>query len=151
MSNFFKTGLVTTLYLLFFSYPAFAIQMHRESEGIIVHQFGHLFFLFSMVVLILTITGKDLNRKKGWRLIQWAAFFFILWNVTTFTAHLLDNQLHTVTVSNISFSEISIKAENGSRLIEIVYYLLKLDHLLCVPAIIFLYRGLCHIPAKEAS
>ena len=150
MSNFFKPGLGTTFFLLFFPDFAFAIQTHSESEGIVVHQLGHLFFLFSMVILILTITSKELNRQKGWRLIQWAAFFFILWNITTFTAHLLDNQLNTVTISNISFSEITITAENGSRLIEIGYFLLKLDHFLCVPAIIFLYRGLCHIPAKEA-
>ncbi|MCF8045131.1 MAG: hypothetical protein K9J83_04650 [Desulfarculaceae bacterium] len=151
MRNFFKTVPGASLFLLFFSDPAFATQMHSGTEGVIVHQFGHLFFLFSMVVLILTITGKELNREKGWRLIQYAAFFFILWNMAAFAAHLLDNQMNTVTVSNISFSEITITAENGSRLIEIAYYLLKLDHLLCVPAIFFLYRGLCHIPVKEAS
>ena len=151
MSNFFKTCLITTLFLLFFSDSAFAIQTHREYEGIVVHQIGHLFFIFSMVILILTITSKELHRQKGWRLIQWAAFFFILWNMAAFTGHLLDNQLHTITVSNISLTEITIMAENGSRLIEIAYYRLNLDHLLCVPAIIFLYRGLCHIPVKEAS
>lgn len=151
MSLFFKTGLYTILFLLFFSDPADAIQMHSGAEGIIVHQFGHIFFLFSMGVLILTITGKDLNRQKGWRLIQYAAFFFILWNISAFTAHLLDNQIHAVTVSDLSLSEITIMAENGSRLIEIAYYLLKLDHLLCVPAIFLLYRGLCHIRVREAS
>ena len=149
MKDAIKTGLGAALFLVFFPAAAYATQMHSGAEGIIVHQFGHLFFLFSMVVLILTITGKDLNREKGWRLIQYAAFFFILWNMAAFGAHLLDNQMHAVTVSNVSFSEITIMAENGSRLIEIAYYLLKLDHLLCVPAIFFLYKGLCHIPVKE--
>lgn len=31
---------------------AFATQRHLSTEGIITHQIGHLFFLFSMVVLI---------------------------------------------------------------------------------------------------
>ena len=55
---------------------------------------GHLFFLFAMVVLIFTIRGKALDKVKGWRLIQYAAFCFILWNLDTLTAHFLDKTLN---------------------------------------------------------
>jgi len=33
----------------------------------------------------------------------------------------------------------------------VVYYLLKLDHLLCVPGLIFLYKGLCRLSPPEPA
>lgn len=119
-----------------------ATQLHASMEGIITHQAGHLFFLFSMVVLIFTITGKGLNKQKGWRLIQYSAFFFVLWNMDTIMAHFLDNQIHVVKIENISLDQIKVITNNDSPLLAWVYYFLKLDHLLCVPAMLFLYRGL---------
>lgn len=120
----------------------YATQLHSSSEGIHTHQIGHLFFLFSMVALIFTVTGKGLNRQKGWRMIQSSAFFFILWNLDTVTAHFLDNQIHAVEIENISLSRIKIITHNHSSALTWLYYFLKLDHLFCVPAMFFLYRGL---------
>ncbi|MBW2655874.1 MAG: hypothetical protein JRC91_13410 [Deltaproteobacteria bacterium] len=119
-----------------------ATQLHASSEGIITHQAGHFFFLFSMVALIFTITGKDLNKQKGWRLIQYSAFFFILWNLDAIFAHFLDNQIYAVKIENISLGKMRIITNNDSSLLAWFYYILKLDHLLCVPAILFLYKGL---------
>ncbi len=119
-----------------------ATQLHASSEGIITHQMGHFFFLFSMVVLIFTITDKGLNRQKGWRLIQYSAFFFILWNLDAITAHFFDNQIHAIKIENISFGKIRVITSNDSSVLAWFYYVLKLDHLLCVPAMIFLYKGL---------
>ena len=120
----------------------YATQLHTSSEGIITHQTGHLFFLFSMVVLIFTITGKGLDKQRGWRLIQYSAFFFILWNLDVIAAHFFDNQIYAVKIENISLSHIKIIARNDSSILAWVYYGLKLDHLLCVPAMLFLYKGL---------
>jgi len=119
-----------------------ATQLHASSEGIITHQMGHFFFLFSMVVLIFTITDKGLSRQKGWRLIQYSAFFFILWNLDAITAHFFDNQIHAIKIENISFGKIRVITSNDSSVLAWFYYVLKLDHLLCVPAMIFLYKGL---------
>ncbi len=120
----------------------YATQLHASSEGIITHQVGHLFFLFSMVTLIFTITGKGLDQQKGWRLIQYSAFFFILWNLDTITAHFFDNQILAVKIENISILKMKIVTNNNSSLLAWFYYLLKLDHLLCVPAMLFFYKGL---------
>ena len=121
---------------------AWATQLHTSSEGIITHQIGHLFFLFSMVVLFFTITGKELDKFKGWRMIQASAFFFVLWNLDAIAAHFLDNQLRTVWIETISIDRIRIITDSNSSLLAWTYYILKLDHLFCVPAIFFLYRGL---------
>jgi len=136
MSAIFTAGLTllpTDLY---------ATQLHASSEGIITHQVGHLFFLFSMVALIFTVTGKGLDKQRGWRMIQYSAFFFILWNLDAITAHFFDNQIHAVKIENLSFGKIRILTNNNSSSFAWIYYVLKLDHLLCVPAMLFLYKGL---------
>jgi len=124
---------------------AFATQLHASSEGIITHQMGHLFFLTSMVVLIFTITGTGLDKQKGWRRIQYAAFFFILWNLDAVSAHFFDNQIHIVSIENISLFKMRIITNNNSSILAFCYYALKLDHLLCVPAMLFLYKGLSNL------
>ncbi len=127
----------------------FATQMHQGSEGIITHQAGHLFFLFSMVVLIFTVTGKGLVREKGWRLIQVSALFFALWNMDALAVHFLDNQIYAVSLELISFTDVRVITNENSSFLAYVYYFLKLDHILCVPAMFFLYRGLSCLLADE--
>ena len=129
----------------------YATQLHASSEGIITHQVGHLFFLFSMVVLIFTVTGKGLDQQKGWRLIQYSAFFFILWNLDAITAHFFDNQILAVKIENISLTKMKIVTSNNSPLLAWFYYVLKLDHLLCVPAMLFLYKGLSNLVEEQRA
>jgi hypothetical protein len=132
------------LAILAWGFPAqaFAIQLHMGNEGIIVHQLGHLFFLFSMIGLIFTINLRHMNQQKGWRLIQYAALFFIFWNLNTLTAHFLDNQIEVVRMETLSFTRLQVVTASDSSLLAGVYYFLKLDHLWCVPAMVFLYKGL---------
>jgi len=120
----------------------YATQLHQNSEGIIIHQMGHLFFLFSMVALIFTITGKGLHTQKGWRLIQYSALVFILWNLDVIAAHFLDNQINAVGIEIVSFGKMKIVSATDSVALTLFYYFLKLDHLLCVPAMVFFYKGL---------
>lgn len=126
-----------------------ATQLHASQEGIITHQMGHLFFLFSMVVLIFTVTEKKLDKQKGWRLIQYSAVFFILWNIDAITAHFFDNQIHVVKIENISLDQIRIIASNDSTFLAWFYYVLKLDHLLCVPAMLFFFKGLSSLANEQ--
>ena len=136
---------ITIAGLILFPIDGYATQLYPDSVGIITHQIGHFFFLFSMVTLIFAITGKGLNKQKGWRLIQYAAFFFILWNLCAITTHFFDNQIHAVRIENISLGKIKIITNNDSLMLAWFYYVLKLDHLLCVPAMLFLYKGLANL------
>jgi len=133
------------------AYPGsvFATQLHASSEGIITHQVGHIFFLFSMVVLIFTIRDKHLDMEKGWRLIQYSAFFFILWNLDALTAHFLDNQIQVVKTQTLSFDRMLIEVDGGSPALVWTYFFLKMDHLLCVPAMLFLYLGLSRLVKEQ--
>jgi hypothetical protein len=135
---------------LFSSTPALATQGHAGIEGVWVHQFAHLFFLFSMVLLIYWLRQAGLVKAPGWRYIQYAALFFILWNVDTFLVHFLDEQIQAVRVENLGDWQIRVVAAGGRNWLATVYYLAKMDHLLCVPAMIFLMLGLRHM-LKEAG
>jgi len=144
--------LIMTAYLI----PAlpgnlYALQLHSGSEGIITHQIGHLFFLFSMVVLMFMISGKGLAIHKGWRLIQVSAFFFILWNGCAIAAHFLDNQIYAVSVERLANGYAKIRTQNNSGFLGWIYYGLKLDHLLCVPAMFLMYKGLSCLVAEQKA
>ncbi|MBF0112002.1 MAG: hypothetical protein HQK74_04630 [Desulfamplus sp.] len=121
---------------------AYATQMHSAAEGVIVHQIGHLFFLISMIILYFTIRGKSLDSQQGWRLIQLSALLFSLWNLDALIVHFLDNQIDMIYLKNISIFEAQIDSINNSKPLILFYYFLRLDHLLSLPAMILLWRGL---------
>jgi hypothetical protein len=130
------------VWLLVLPAPAFAIQLHTGNAGIIAHQIGHLFFLFAMVALMFTINSQGLIRQKGWRQIQFGALFFIFWNLDTLVAHFLDNQIGVVRIETMSMTKMAVVTQSDSQLLAVIYYFLKMDHLWCVPAMIFLFMGL---------
>jgi|GEM_PF-194522 hypothetical protein len=127
---------------LLYGNSALATQDHGGPEGIYVHQMSHIFFAFSLCVLIYWLRQRELVKKTGWRYIQYAAFFFILWNSDAFTVHLISEQMNWVQSERVSSWQFRITAVNHGPWIEYFYFFIKLDHLLCVPAIFFLYAGL---------
>ncbi len=149
--NFLCIFVLIVIFCILMPRDVYATQLHSSSEGIITHQIGHVFFLFSMVLLIFTITGKGLDRQKGWRLIQYSAFFFILWNIDAITAHFFDNQIYAVKIQDISLTRIRIITRNNSSILAWLYYFLKLDHLLCVPAMFLLYKGLSKLVDEQSQ
>jgi hypothetical protein len=97
------------------------------------------------MLLIYWLRRAGLVKAPGWRYIQYAALFFILWNVDTLLVHFLDEQIQAVRVEHIGDWQIRVTAAGGRTWLSAVYYLAKLDHLLCVPAMIFLMLGLRHM------
>lgn len=139
--------LVTILIVwIFWPVEGLATQGHAGIEGVWVHQFAHLFFLFSMGLLIFWLRQAELVKEPGWRYIQYAAVFFILWNVDAFLVHFLDEQRMAVAVTPFSAWHVRIDATGGGgNWLPTLYYLAKLDHLLCVPAMACLMLGLRHM------
>ena len=60
--------------------PVLATQAHSDPEGLYVHQFAHFFFIISLAMFIYWLRFRDLVKETGWRYIQYAALFLILWN-----------------------------------------------------------------------
>jgi len=122
--------------------PVLAVQEHGAPEGIYSHQGAHLFFAASMGLLIFWLRQRRLVREPGWRCIQYAALFFILWNIDAFTAHFLDEQSGVLDTVMAAPGRIKIEVDENLTALGWLYYMAKLDHLLCVPAMLFLYAGL---------
>lgn len=121
---------------------ALATQVHVEPEGLYAHQLAHVFFAFSMGLLIYWLREHKLVVDPGWRYIQYSAFFFILWNIDAMTVHFLDGHMDIIQVTYLGLKDMRVVAVSGSRGLELFYYVFKLDHLLCVPAMFFLWLGL---------
>ena len=119
-----------------------ATQGHGGIEGVYAHQFAHLFFLFAMGSLIYWLRARGLVRNPGWRMIQFSALLLILWNVDTLLVHALDDQFDLVQVQRSGMWKIQLTDTFDHNGLKMVYYVAKLDHLLCVPALLFLYIGL---------
>lgn len=144
---FFVTLFVATC----FPDHALATQAHGTPEGVISHQIAHLFFMLSMGFLIYWLRERHLVKESGWRFIQYAAFFLILWNINAFTVHLLSEQIDLIQIQKVGPWRIRINALNGNKGLEVLYYIAKLDHLFCVPALLFLYSGLRRLLRESHS
>jgi len=137
--------------MMFVPYPALATQGHGGIEGVYAHQIAHLFFIISMGGLIYWLRQRGLVRERGWQLIRLSAFFFILWNLDAFLVHFLDDQMEIIRVQRIGLWKIRLTDLYNSNTLKIFYYFAKLDHLLCVPAIVFLYLGLKRLVKEQRA
>jgi len=142
---------LTVCGVLFSAVPALATQSHGEPEGLVANQLVHLFFIFSMGTLVFWLKERCLTEKSGWRYIQYAAIMLILWNIDAFAVHLMDEFTDILDIQRIGSWQIRISAESGYESLELFYYLAKLDHLLCVPALFLLYLGLRRLAREEGS
>lgn len=122
--------------------PVWATQTHGEPEGLVVHQLSHLFFIFSMGLLIYWLRQRELVKQKAWRYIQYGALLFIFWNLDTFGVHLLDEQVDLIRIQQLDDLHLQIDTAAWYRYLGVIYYIARLDHLLCVPALFCLYLGL---------
>ena len=156
-----KYPIVIAVLSIFISFigetPAWATQTHGEPEGLFVHQLAHLFFIFSMGLLIYWLQQRQLSKEKAWRYIQYSALLFILWNIDTFAVHFLDEQVDIIRTKLLDIWHLQIDTAEGYEHLGFIYYIAKLDHLLCVPALLFLYLGLKRLyretlsPTEKAS
>jgi len=127
---------------LLFPGLALATQGHGGIEGVYAHQIAHIFFIVSLGVLIYWLRARKLVQTTGWRFIQYSALFFILWNIDTITVHALDDQFGFIQTETLGVWQLRITDAFNHDVFKLFYYVAKLDHLLCVPALLFLYFGL---------
>ncbi|ROQ90743.1 hypothetical protein EDC27_2633 [Desulfosoma caldarium] len=140
--GFGMTALLAALAVGFFPQKLYATQVHSEPEGLYAHQLGHLFFIISMGVFIYWLRGRRLIRHKGWRYLQYSALLFILWNADAALVHHLENQNDIFQKFSEGTLHAYLQPYAGREWLTWIFFLVKLDHLLCVPAIIFLYLAL---------
>ena len=130
-----------------FALPAdlFATQAHGGAEGIVGHQLGHVFFLVSMGAFAYWLREGAILKDRAWNYIMCFAFLLVLWNLDVILLHYLDEQSDLIRTSKTGPWSIMVISRNDSPALALGYYLGKMDHLLCVPALFFLYLGLKRI------
>jgi hypothetical protein len=134
------------LVILLWPVRGLAIQVHAEPEGLYSHQIGHVFFVFSMAVFAFWLQKTRLASKRGWRYIQISCAIFILWNLGAMAGHMLDSRLPEDAFVRIAWGRALVIEKAFAPYL---HYFLKMDHLIAVPAMIFLLLGLNRL--KEES
>lgn len=129
------------LSVLLFPDLVMALQSHPHPEGLYVHQFGHVTFGCSMLFFLIYLTIKPLGKGKAWIYFKISLVFFILWNINAFFAHWTE----TLIPSTHFYNEGSVFGhyiKGPVSFIDIAFYILKHDHLWCVPAMFFMVLSL---------
>jgi hypothetical protein len=118
---------------------AWGFQSHPAPEGLYMHQLAHVFFVVAMGILAYWLQVNEFVRQRGWRLIQISCILFILWNIMAFAGHWVEERVAAdAVIGEPDWTQRIILNSAMMRL----YYALKLDHLVCVPAMICLLLGI---------
>ena len=120
---------------------AWALQSHGPPEGLFAHQLAHAFFSLSMGILAYWLESHRFTQERGWRLIQVSCLLFLLWNVVAFTGHFVEGRLSPDLIVGQKGSW-NQRLLAGGEPYATLYYFLKLDHFVCVPAILCLLLGI---------
>lgn len=118
--------------------PAWAVQSHGGSEGLVVHQIGHLLFAGGMAYLLFRLQRIQL-KAYDWFEFKMFLWLIIAWNVLTFSAHALGE---SVDKTKFIFLNGELVAFSINDFADAWFYLSQLDHLLLVPSFVFLLLAL---------
>lgn len=139
--NIFKiSGLAVLLLVAPFCGDAWALQTHGGAEGVLVHQLAHIQYLGALGYLLWDIRRSGFSGV-GWLYLQRFCWLMMLWNGVAFSGHF----------AQISLPEGAISTEDGylSALLLLpvdfgkwIYYITALDHLVCAPALFFLFLAM---------
>ncbi len=117
-----------------------ALQTHSKPEGIYVHQMAHIFFMAALGYLYWD-TKRSAFSGRGWSYLRVFCVLTILWNLLALFGHAATQNLLP---GDISVADGYLQGTVNAPLtfVKIVYYTAKLDHLLTVPGMFFLFLSL---------
>ena len=130
--------------------PAWATQPHFPPEGLYVHLLAHVIFGGALLVLFYWSRKLPYEKTPAWFYLRLTFFFFLLWNFDALAVHLLETHLSLNTYYYSASFEGKIPAPVSWK--HFLYYLLRFDHVFCVPAMYSLWQSLrCFARQKYAS
>lgn len=117
-----------------------ALQVHGEPEGLYVHQMAHLHYIFALGYFYWDIR-RTAFTGRGWRYLQMFCILMTCWNILAFIGHLAGALLDPKALHQTdSYLETMLLSPLTTH--KFLFYITKLDHLIYVPALFFLYLGL---------
>ena len=119
---------------------ALALQVHGEPEGVYVHQMAHLHYIFALSYFFWDIRRTSFTGR-GWRYLQLFCILMTCWNIIAFIGHLAETYLDPQSLLQTD-CYLQVRLLSPFTLNESLYFITKLDHLIYVPALFFLFIGL---------
>jgi|SRR5665647_2504242 len=139
--NFERTLLLLPLIMaIILPGDALALQVHSEPEGVYVHQMAHLYYIFALGYFFWDIRRTSFTGR-GWRYLQLFCILMTCWNMIAFVGHLAEAYLDPQALQQTD-CYLQIRLLSPFTLNEYLYFITKLDHLIYVPALFFLFLGL---------
>ncbi len=126
---------------LCWSAPAWAVQSHGEAEGPVVHLMAHLLLFVALLLLLIVLHTRPPDNGLSWKALKLSLVFFILWDLDHLFIHWFAGHMF----ADVRGSGASLVGDYfvGTRtLLNLLYYLGRFDHLLCVPALWFFTSAL---------
>lgn len=118
---------------------ALAFQPHAYS-GLYIHQLAHFFLIVSLFFFVAKARQTRLASLKGWQHIIAGTWLLMFWSAATMVGHVFDQRINEDALFLPPGADIPLLRLFGWQ--ETLYYILKLDHLIAVPAMYLFYRGL---------
>ena len=123
---------------VFWPTAALAVQQHGGAEGLVAHQIGHAFFAGCIGYLLLKVFHTGMN-SSGWREFKTFLWLIVAWNVLTFSGHWMWEHVDPAKYTRLNNQIVSYRVDG---IVDGYFYLTRLDHLLMVPAFVFLLLAL---------
>jgi hypothetical protein len=127
---------------------ALAFQPHAYS-GLYIHQLAHFFLIVSLFFFAAKARQTRLALLRAWKYIIAGTWLLMLWSAATMVGHFLDLHIDETAIFLPPGADIPLLRLNGWT--EALYYILKLDHLIAVPAMFLFYRGLKLLREEHAA
>ena len=118
--------------------PAGAVQQHGGTEGLVSHEIGHILFIVGMGYLLFWVYRLRMTAS-GWPQFKVFLWLILCWNLLTFSGHWMRELVNPEKFIRID-GEITGYSIDG--LFDFFFYLTRLDHLVLVPAFLFLLLAL---------
>lgn len=134
------TAFTPLLLITLFSGDAWALQTHDGIEGIVVHQLAHIQYLGALGYLLWDIRRSAFSGI-GWLYLQRFCWLMMLWNGLAFVGHFAQVALPYEAISTEDgylYALLLLPFSFGKW----IYYITALDHLLCTPALFFLFLAM---------
>ncbi len=119
---------------------AWALQSHGPPEGFYVHQMAHILYACSLLYLARDVRRSAL-RGQGWRHLRTFCFLMTSWNLIALVGHFAEKSLNPSALSTIN-GYLSLHLVAPIDWLDLLYFVAKLDHLISVPALLFLLLAL---------
>ena len=119
---------------------ALALQVHGEPEGLYVHQMAHLFYILALGYFFWDIRRTSFTGL-GWRYLQLFCILMIFWNLLAFGGHTAGLFIYPEELSQTD-CYLQTRLTGPFTLHKYLYYIARLDHLICVPGLFFLFLGI---------